>query len=486
MRRGLAAAALGLSLVAGEAAGVERLPALLHVHSDLSTGDLGLDALAGRAEREGIGALLLAENYLLRVEYGLPPFRALTRVVREERSVLLTGTARYLARVAEAQARHPRVLLVAGVEVVPHYRWDSEAWGLDLTLRDTQKNLLVFGIDDPAALAALPVAGNPARVVFTWAAVLDALPALLVVPGLWLVVRRRRRLVRVGRTMRVIQRRRWLTGGLLCVVGLVALARAWPLGRDPLHPYADRGLGPHQALIDHVERLGGATVWSFPEARDAGERWLGPIRVAWRTDPYADDLLRTSRYTAFGALYADTTRFERPGGGWDRLLAEYVAGERSRPAWGVGEAGFHGFAGGATLGTIQTVFLDTAPTRAGVLEALRQGRLYALQRTPAASLILGGFAATTAGAAAGPGGTLRVAAGTPLAVQVDVQASGPVGDLRVTLVRNGAVAGVWSGAAPLRAIHREVFDGRPAYFRVDVRAATPHRLLPSPLFVRPP
>jgi hypothetical protein len=75
-------------------------------------------------------------------------------------------------------------------------------------------------------------------------------------------------------------------------------------------------------------------VWSFPETRDEGERWIGPVRVAWRTAPSPDDLLRTERYTAFGALYEDTTRVERPGEAWDRLLAQFAAGDRSRPVWG--------------------------------------------------------------------------------------------------------------------------------------------------------
>ncbi len=83
----------------GPAEGFDRLPAVLHLHSDLSTGDFPLEQLAAMAEKQGIGALLLAENYLLRVEYGLPPFRALTRAVREERSVLAEGVDGYLARV---------------------------------------------------------------------------------------------------------------------------------------------------------------------------------------------------------------------------------------------------------------------------------------------------------------------------------------------------------------------------------------------------
>src|SRR5262245_66397983 len=89
----------GGTLRAGSAAAVERVSAALHVHSDLSTGDFSLEQLTAMAEKQGIGALLLTENYLARVEYGLPPFRALTRAVREERSVLDLGIDRYLARV---------------------------------------------------------------------------------------------------------------------------------------------------------------------------------------------------------------------------------------------------------------------------------------------------------------------------------------------------------------------------------------------------
>ena len=51
-----------LTYVAGGAEGLERLPAVLHVHSDLSTGDFSLEQLTAMAEQQGIGALLLTET----------------------------------------------------------------------------------------------------------------------------------------------------------------------------------------------------------------------------------------------------------------------------------------------------------------------------------------------------------------------------------------------------------------------------------------
>ena len=301
----LGVALVGIAPCVGVAEGLERLPAVLHLHSDLSTGDFALEQLTAMAEKQGIGALLLTENYLLRVEYGLPPFRALTRAVREERSVLDLGIDRYLTRVSQARAANPRVLIVPGVEVLPHYYWTGSPLALDMEVHETQKNILVFGLDE-AALRALPVAGNLIG-GFGWSSVLDALPGTLLVPGVYLLTLKRRRLKKLGRVVVVVKQRRWLVGSVLCAVAVIALVRGWPFAVDPYPPYRDLGLGPHQDLIDYVDRLGGATVWSLPEARDAGEQWVGPVKVSWFTPPYPDDLMRTARYTAFGAVYEDTT-----------------------------------------------------------------------------------------------------------------------------------------------------------------------------------
>lgn len=488
MRR--AGLALAVTLAAAAPAPgqpLERLPAVVHVHSDLSTGDFPLEDLAQTAERQGIGALLLTENYLLRIEYGLPPFRALTRAVHEERSVVATGLARYLARVAEVRRLYPGLLILPGVEVIPHYHWSGAPWTLAMTLHDTQKNLLVFGVTDPAALAALPAVGNRAEPRYSWQSAVDALPGLLLIPGAVRLARKRPRRQRLGRAYVLIRQRSWLAGTLLITFGVVALVRAWPFTVDRYPPWDDYGLQPHQALIDHVDRVGGATVWSFPEAPDRGERRVGPVQVAWQTEPYADDLLRTFRYTAFGALYEQPTRGIEPGGTWDRLLAQSAAGERSRPAWALGESGFHGLSAGKRLGAVQTVFLTAEKSEVAVLDALKRGRLYALKRTPELGLVLTEFAVATGPSTAVSGDGLRVPAGTPLEVRVAVETTdGSAEALRVTLIRSGTVVEAWAARTPFRAVYREVFDGAPASIRIDVRGRAPHHLVTNPVFVAAP
>jgi hypothetical protein len=166
---------------------------------------------------------------------------------------------------------------------------------------------------------------------------------------------------------------------------------------------------------------------------------------------------------------------------------EYVRGERSRPAWALGESGFHGVSSHRRLGAIQTVFLATDRTEAALLDALRRGRLYALQRLPQGALVLADWTAAAGPKAAMSGETLRVPAGTVLEVRVAVDATGETADgFRVTLVRNGTVTEGWSGGRSVRATYRETFDGQPVVFRIEARGRAPHRIIASPIFVTPP
>lgn len=472
-------------LGAAPASALERVRGVVHVHSDLSTGEFSLEALVGLADQQGIGALLLTENFLARVDYALPPFRALTRVSRGERDIG-GDPARYLARVAEVRARLPHVVLVPGVEVIPHYYWTGSPFALDMTVHDVQKNLLVFGLTDPRQLAALPVAGNARGGTFGVQSIVDAVPVLLVVPGVVLLTRRRTVRQRLGRgAVVVVHRRPWALGLVLCAVGVAAIVRGWPFTGDGRSTWQDLGIAPYQALIDHVDAAGGITMWSLPEARDIGEQYVGPVRVGWLTEPYADDLLRTFRYTAFGAIYEDTSTFDAPGGGWDRLLAEYARGERSRPAWATAESAFHNLSAGKQVGPIQTVFLVTEKSEAGILDALRHGRMYAVQRTREVGFDLSEFSATAGGVTVGMGETLRAPAGTPIEVRLALDASdGGRHDVKVSVLRNGRLAVLERTATPYRGVVREVGDGTPLVLRVEARGAQ-QRVLSNPIFVKP-
>lgn len=470
-----------------EAAPLRPLPALLHAHSTFSTGDLPLDRLVTDAQRQGLEAILLTENYLLRVQYGLWPFRAATRLTQEEPSVLSQGVETYLAHVSEVRRRFPAMVIVPGVEVNAHYYWTGSPFTGDLTNHDFEKKLHVFGVEDPAALKRLPITGNPYLRRYTAWSVVDVLPGLLIFPGLWLILVGRRRRRRLGGVMVVKRERRWLAGGTLCVLGAVAVIRAFPFTQDPWSPYSpDPDPTIYQALIDQVESQGGITVWSFPEARDSSDHSVLGFTVRVRTDPYPDDLAQTFRYTAFGGIYEDTTRVTAPGALWDYILGKYLAGERSRPPWAVGESGFHGYVAGKRPVNVQTIFLVRDKSEAAILESFRAGRMYALSRTLEYGLVLQDFSVHQGAAEAISGETLGASGNQPLEVRIKVSASdGGEYPIRAILVGNGKVVNAWTSTTPFNVVHQDPPQGAPSYFRLEVRGPVPHQVLTNPIFVRP-
>ena len=483
---------LGLMLCAAvvttaHAEELHQVRGVVHVHTDFTTGEFPLDEIVRRAESQGIEAIFLSENYLLRVDYGLFPFRSLLRVSREEPSVLAHGADRYLGTVADARQRYPNMIIVPGVEVLPHYRWTGSPFDGDLTLHNLQKNILVFGVSTPAALRALPATGSAATARYSAQSAVELLPALLVIPGLLLLRRPVLRRRVVGGLAVFRPRRRWLRGGLLCAVGLVALARGLPFTTDAFSPYQDLGMAPYQDLIDAVEQQGGAAVWSFPDAFDYGEQRVFGLRVSRKTEPYGDDLLRTFRYSGFGGVYEDNTRFPQPGAGWDYLLAQYARGERSRAAWLIGESGFHGDGEGKWIGAIETVFLVPAKSEAALLDALRRGRVYGVLRTDRTNTpVLDRFTVSTASTVGVSGDTLGIPPATAVGVQAGVRMSDASEQpIRVTLIRNGRIARTWSGTTPLAVDHQETFDGAPAYFRLEVRGPGTAYMLSNPIIIRP-
>jgi hypothetical protein len=481
---------LALSVPPALAAQAGQIPAVVHVHSTWSTGDQSLDQLVDRAGPLGIQAIFLAENFLQRFEYGVPPLRGLLRHRVEYPSLMRNGVERFLEGVAAVNGRQGEVVVIPGAELIPHYYWDGSLWDGTLTLRDGQKNLLALGLADPAAYRSLPVAGNHHASPYGLQTLWLLSPALLAAPGLWLLTLRRRRTVQLQR-FRLTEERRLLAPGLLCLAAAgLLLANNYPFRRPAVSPYAgSAGLAPHQTVIDVLARHGAMAGWSLPEARDRRVVPVGPFRATLRTDPHPDALLATDRFALFGGIYEDTTTFTAAGGGWDALLLAYLAGRRAAPAWAVGEAAYHreGQAG-KRLGEVQTVLLAPRKTPAALLEAMRAGRMYARRRTAADALVLSRFRLECRGCdpvEAGGRLTAPRMEGAELVVEITTESGRPM-PVRVRLVRSGAVAQEVHGLTPLTLRHREAAGGGRRFFRLEAQGPAPHRVLSNPVFLQPP
>ena len=490
------AVALGLMLLmpspSRPAEPLRQVPAVVHVHSTWSSGDLTLDELIDRARSVGAEAIFLTENHLLRYEYGLPPLRHLLRYRVEFPSLLNRGPGAFLLAVREANARQRDVLLIPGAEVIPHYYWTGSLLRGTLTMCNAQKNVLALGLNRAEDYRDLPAVGNPGAERLGVGSLWLLSPVSLAVPGVWLLRTRRRRVIRLQYIQVAVTRR--LAGyGILCLaLAALFLANNFPFRIPPVSPYdQSAGLRPHQAVIDFVNARGAATAWSLPEARDHQVVSVAGMQATINTDPYPSDLLHTDRFTAFGGLYEDTSMFTEPGGGWDQLLADYLGGRRAAPAWAIGEAAYHSEGqAGKRFGTVQTVFLVDRKTPATLLEALRAGRFYALQRTPEAGLVLDQFQVLRPGyPPAEAGDRIVLRRGDRPEVRAAIHATGgrPLA-IQALLVRNGKVVHSIRHDTPVTLEWSEpaLRAGSSLFYRLEVRGPSGHRILSNPIFLQSP
>jgi hypothetical protein len=478
---------LVVAFAAGAAPAYRPIPTALHVHSTWSSGNLSLEDLARLARARGIEAILLADNHLQSFEYGLPPLRGLLRYRVRFPSVMSNGPEAFLGAVESAGTRHPDVVIVPGVEVIPQYFWTGSLLDGSLTMHNGQKNLLALGLYKPEDYWALPAVGNAAA--GPWSPWLLS-PSLLAIPGIWLLRSRRRRVTQL-RYFQVVEKRRRTVPGVFCLLaGVLLLVNNYPFRRAPVSAYdADAGLTPYQNVIDLVAARRGLAVWSLPEARDRQVVTVAGLRATLRTDPYPTDLLRTDRFTAFAGLYEDTTTFAEPGYGWDQLLLEYLHGRRGAPAWAVGEAAFH-YEGqaGKRLGDVQTVVLATGKDPAGIMEALRSGRVYCRLRTDDENLSLGRFQVLSSQAEpTEAGGRLTLRPGDrPDVYAVIESATGRRLAVDVRLIRSGSVIQTLHAETPVTVRWTEppLASNARLYYRLEARGPAGLRLLSNPIFVQ--
>lgn len=484
--KALFVALLLTAFLAGEVEGVLQVKVAFHVHTTSSTGALSLEEVVKEARREGIGAVILTDNFLLRFEYGLFPFQGLLRKVVEKPSVLRLGNGRWLQSIEAARVKFPDVILIPGVEVLPHYYWTGSPFTGDLTLWDIQKNLLVVGLSRPEDYERIPVIGNGAAFRFGWTGLLKLALALIAIGGGILLLRtRRERVIRLTHFTLTVPKRYRLLG--YCALGIGALLLLEAAASSEINPYrGNLGIAPYQRVIEYAESRGGTVFWSFPEVRDFERVELGRFgKVTVRTEPYPEALLQSQGYTGFGAVYPDTVTFTEPGREWDQLLLEYSQRRRARPAWGIGEVGYHGPP--KPLGEALTIVLVPERSPAAVLSALKEGRMYAVKPLPNYSLVLEDFSMSQEGGTGrtGMGAELEADGRKPLLISLRVSASnGGEVPFTLRLIHSGAVLSVLEGRTPFEKIltAKPPERGGREFFRIEI--TKPHRLLSNPIFVR--
>lgn len=428
---------------------------------------LDVERIAQEARAAGVDAVVFTEPDVRRVDYGPPFLRSLLRSSYQEHSLYSSnGTAQYLQNVERAQQRFPQMVLVEGVESRPFYYWASGGDG-PWALEQWNRRIAAVGLSDAEAYGGLPVSGGAGIGVWNLSSVLLLWPLL----GLAYAV--------VARAHPLALRLVIGAASLLCLVENV------PFTVPLWDPYkGDLGPAPYQHYIDRVNEGGGLALW-LPVDEALSQRrialFFGQLTAFVPPAEMGDELLKTRGATAFAALHSGRASAADLGRSWDKVLIEYLNGERRQPLWALGCVDYDS---GAQLDSILTVFGVRQASRAGLFEAMRQGRMYAVSGG-ALRLQLEDFRAESADRSAGAGETLVGAGSVEVIARLSSQ-NGAVQQVRAQLIRAGKIVREVRGTTPLEMRYvEEVEGGKPVktYFRLMAQSGD-SRLVSNPIFAR--
>jgi hypothetical protein len=321
-----------------------------------------IEHIAEVAKEQGIDAIVLADRATAEFSYGLTRFSRLLRVTVSQGSVRQYGARRYSDRLDEVEY-DTGVVLIPGVECVPHYRWRGDPFGA-LRLEHAYEHLVVAAAGvDGEALRTLPDPANGHGVRFSWTVLWNVPLVLLVAVGMWLW----------GKRARLKK-----AAGAVCIIsGMLALVDGAPFLPREVSPYAEPTVDPADVLAEHAEAYGGLAVWAHPDATPGSlpHRVRAETGIDVAVGPYPERLVESKAYHAFAMFNAGVDP-GRPGREWDAALAAYCAGRRPRPVWAVSECDYDADSPPDGISDAQTV-VWAARDAYSIVDALREGRCYA-------------------------------------------------------------------------------------------------------------
>lgn len=448
-------------------AGYQTLKAAVQVRVGAGIGASGAERIAQEALAAGVEAVVFTEPDVRRVDYGPPFFRSLLRSSHEERSLQTSdATGQYLQDIGRAQQRFPQLVLIDGVESRPFYYWDSSGDG-PWALKQWNKRLAAVGLSDGQAYSALPVSGGDGIWIWSLSSWLLLWPLLGLAYAL--VARAHPQAMRLG----------------VGAVSLLFLVENAPFAVPLWDPYkGDLGPAPYQHYIDRVNESGGMALWLPVDesvSQQAFALFAGQLRALASPAESDYELLKTHGAAAFAALHSGRESAADPGRVWDKSLIEYLNDERRHPLWALGCVDYDS---GADLSAVLTVLSVRQRSRAGLFEAMRQGRMYAVSGS-SQRLQLEDFRVESAGGSVRAGETLVGAGSVSVAARLS-SVDGADPQVRVQLVQAGKVVKEVRGTTPLEVRYAEQAEGArvgKTYFRLVAQSAH-SRLVSNPIFVR--
>jgi hypothetical protein len=441
------------------------------IKTNFSEGCSTIKDLASQAERQKIDVLLFGDYARNSMEFGAKPFENLFTNGTNGSSVLERGAGGYISEIKDNDRQFERTLLIPGVETIPFYFWSGSNYDKNLTAHNWDKHLLVLGMDAAQDLEQLPLPNSNLSKNYTD----EFLNNFIIIAFIFLVT--------VGAVYKGYFR--IITVPLMLLFALLT-ANNHPFQSSPFDPYhGDRGLEPYQNLIDFATSKGALVFWNHMET-DMGIRQKDTTTL--ETLPYPDDLLNTRNYTGFQAVGDKPIHQTEPGQQWDQVLMQYQSGEREQPVWGFGGNDYLcENENGDRLGSVRTIFLVRERNNETVLDAMRNGRMYAVRQSDENRLSLDEFVVEDqkAGNQVTMGEEL-VSSDFP-AIKLKLRTiQGGNKTAQIQIIRNGALVKAETVSLPYELTWRDIGIDRkePVYYRIKAQISPENHLVSNPIFVK--
>jgi hypothetical protein len=448
---------------------------LIDIRTDFSDGAHTLEYLIKLAKKRGIDVLFINDHDRKVLEYGIRPFQNILKKKVEEPSINKRGAKNYLNMIEAASKKHQDLILIPGAESAPFYYWRGSYFKKNLTVCDWERHLLIIGLDEPKDYKELPILHNGYSTKYILSSISAGFFLLLALLILGLFMIKWKGIIRYS-------------GITISVFALLLLINNHLFKSSLYSQYQGyQEISPYQLLIDYVNSRGGMVFWNHPETK-SGRGKLGPIFRD--TPPYPQVLLESTNYTGFASLYGDVTTITKPGNIWDKVLTEYCSGQRANPVWGISSADFHKEGGaGEKLGNFTTFFLVKSKSKKEILDALREGRMYACRGyVPSPKLVLDDFSISDSKTSQkAVMGEEILSKGYP-SINISISTTDPEegNSVTVRLIRSGNLLETFSAETPLSINFKDDFleAGKRIYYRLDAVDTRGRKLVSNPIFMK--
>jgi hypothetical protein len=399
----------------------KKVDGLFRVNTDISAGTETLSDIQKKAREFGLDFIVISDQFLVRCEYGIPPFRNLVKISKDQKSVKNFGLTKYLKLTEEKRPINYDLFVIPGIDVAPHYYWENING--KIICRQFSEQMTIFGKLDEEFIRQMPVIHNSSINTNIFSFLTKISPLFLLFLSVIILRKKSYYSDMQGNNYYHKSYLKKITAVLIAIIAII-----WTLDNKPfsIHhgfdPYNNYDEEPYQKLIDYVREKKGDSlgiVWSSPEAKSANT--ISGISLI--TEKYLDDVVKTYGHNGFAGIYGDARTAHLPGNEWDKMLMEFSAGKRKNPPFIFGEADYHGHQDGLDFDFIKTVvFIDeNEPVSVeNITKAMLEGHSYAVSKQGKKEMVLDEFRVypPCKNIAAVSGETIRINRGDKLKVSI--------------------------------------------------------------------